>query len=171
MVVLPPSEGNRVLDVSLSKQFISDYIEIRLLNANYNRLADAGDGTAYSKLFTEDAEFHIVGNQVYKGRDEIASAASATAVTVHVTTEPEITIDGDIATQRVRMIAIYAALDATRNEFVASGWYVDTLKRTEEGWRYFRRRAELDLQIAQVFEKMTITEAFAQLGESPSSSN
>ena len=140
-----------------------------LLNAKYNRLADAGDGAAYSKLFTEDAEFHIVGNQVYKGRSQIASAASATSVTVHVTTEPEIEIDGDTAEQRVRMMAIYAALDATRNEFVASGWYVDTLKRTKNGWRYFRRRAELDLHIAQVFEKMTITDAFAELSESSGS--
>ena len=42
----------------------------------------------------------------------------------------------------------------TRNEFVASGWYIDELKRTEEGWRYHRRRVELDLDINAVVEKV-----------------
>jgi uncharacterized protein (TIGR02246 family) len=149
--------------MSLDIQFLSDYVEIRRLNALYNRLADNGDGEAYAQLFTEDAEFHIAGNQTYYGRQEIASAAAATKVTVHITTEPEIEIDGDSATQRVRMIALYRAEDRSRNDFVASGWYVDKLKRTADGWRYHRRRAELDLEINEVFRKMTITESFAAL--------
>jgi 3-phenylpropionate/cinnamic acid dioxygenase small subunit len=146
-------------------QYLLDYVAIRQLNALYNRLADGGDGDAYSQLYTEDAEFNIVGNQTYCGRKEIASAAAATKVTVHVTTEPEIEIDGDSATQRVRMLSVYRAEDLSRNDFVASGWYVDELKRTEDGWRYHRRRAELDLDIAEVFRKMTITESFAALAK------
>ena len=55
--------------------------------------------------------------------------------------------------------------DDGRNEFVASGWYVDTLKRTADGWRYHRRRAELDLSVQQVFAKMGITEAFNALAQ------
>jgi 3-phenylpropionate/cinnamic acid dioxygenase small subunit len=149
--------------MTLDVQFLSDYIEIRLLNALYNRLADDGDGNAYAQLYTEDAEFNIVGNQTYCGREEIASAAAATAVTIHVTTEPEIEIDGDSATQRVRMLSVYRAEDLSKNEFVASGWYIDKLKRTAEGWRYFRRRAELDLDLTAVFEKMSITDSFAAI--------
>lgn len=149
--------------MTLDIQFLSDYVEIRRLNALYNRLADGGDGDAYAQLYTEDAEFHIVGNQVYRGREEIASAAAATTVTVHVTTEPEIEVDGDSATQRVRMLSVYRAEDLSRNDFVASGWYVDELKRTADGWRYFRRRAELDLEITAVFEKMSISDSFASL--------
>ena len=42
-------------------QYLSDYVAIRQLNAKYNRYADLADGTSYSNLFTEDAEFHIVG--------------------------------------------------------------------------------------------------------------
>ncbi len=151
--------------MSLDIQFLSDYVEIRQLNATYNRLADSGDGEAYAQLYTEDAEFHIAGNQTYYGRQEIASAAAATKVTVHVTTEPEIAIDGDTATQRVRMLSVYRAEDLSRNDFVASGWYVDELKRTADGWRYHRRRAELDLDIAEVFRKMTITDSFAALAK------
>lgn len=144
-------------------QALSDIAEIRQLNARYNRDADKGDGEAYAKNFTEDAEFTIVGNRVYRGRAEIASAAAATQVTVHVTTEPEIELKGDTAEQRVRMLSIVRSLDGSRNDFVASGWYVDTLKRTPEGWRYYRRRAELDLNLQEVFSKMGIAEAFNAL--------
>jgi hypothetical protein len=63
------------------------------------------------------------------------------------------------------MLSVYRAEDLSRNDFVASGWYVDELKRTEDGWRYHRRRAELDLDIAEVFRKMTITESFAALAK------
>lgn len=144
-------------------QALSDIAEIRQLNARYNRFADIGDGAAYAGNFTEDAEFDIVGNRVYRGRAEIASAAQATSVTVHVTTEPEINLDGDTAHQRVRMVSAYRAPDGARNEFVATGWYIDVIKRTSEGWRYYRRRVELDLATEQVFEKMGITAAFAKL--------
>jgi len=146
-------------------QTLSDIAEIRQLNARYNRLADVGDGEGYAANFTEDAEFDIVGNRVYRGRTEIASAASATQVTVHVTTEPEIAVEGDMAQQRVRMLSVVRAPDGSRNEFVASGWYVDVLKRTSEGWRYHRRRVELDLKVQEVFRKMGISAAFEALAQ------
>ena len=124
-------------------------------------ITDSGD--AYAQLYTDDAEFHIVGNQTYCGRKEIASAANATKVTVHVTTEPEIEINGDSASQRLRMLTVYRAEDLSKNDFVASGWYLDELKRTPDGWRYYRRRVELDLDINAVFEKMAVTDSFAAL--------
>ena len=146
-------------------QELSDIAEIRQLNARYNHAADLGEGEAYADHFTEDAEFEIVGNRIYRGRKEIASAAASTQVTVHVTTEPEIELDGDTATQRLRMLSVVRAPDGSRNEFVASGWYIDTLKRTEDGWLYHRRQAMLDLAIDKVFAKMGVTEAFAKLAE------
>lgn len=148
-----------------NQQEISDLAEIRQLNARYNRVADTGDGDAFAEHFMEDAEFEIVGNRIYRGRAEIASAAAATQVTVHVTTEPEIELHGDSATQIVRMLSIVRAPDGSLNEFVASGWYTDTLRRTAGGWRYQRRQAKLDLSIDRVFERMGITEAFGRIGE------
>ncbi len=144
-------------------QELSDIAEIRQLNAHYNRMGDLGEGEAFAAHFTEDAEFEIVGNRIYRGREEIASAAASTQVTVHVTTEPEIELDGDVATQRLRMLSVVRALDGSRNEFVASGWYLDTLKRSADGWLYHRRQAKLDLAIDKVFEKMGIADAFAKL--------
>lgn len=135
-------------------QYLSDYVAIRQLNATYNRYADLADGKSYSSLFTEDAEFNIVGEGIYVGREQIAARCNATTTAVHITTEPELDISGDIALQRVRMLTVLQDGNGTRNEFVASGWYIDELKRTEEGWRYHRRRVELDLDINAVLAKV-----------------
>jgi len=135
-------------------QYLSDYVAIRQLNATYNRYGNLADGKSYSSLFTEDAEFNIVGEGIYVGREQIAARCNATTTAVHVTTEPELDISGDIAQQRVRMLTVLQDGNGTRNEFVASGWYIDELKRTEEGWRYHRRRVELDLDINAVLAKV-----------------
>ena len=135
-------------------QYLSDYVAIRQLNATYNRYADLADGKSYSNLFTEDAEFNIVGEGIYVGREQIAARCNATTTAVHVTTEPELDINDDIAQQRVRMLTVLQDGNGARNEFVASGWYIDELKRTEEGWRYHRRRVELDLDINAVLAKV-----------------
>lgn len=82
-----------------------------------------------------------------------------------MTTEPEIELDCDTATQRLRMLSVVRAPDGSRNEFAARGWYIDTLKRTEDGWLYHHHQAMLDLAIDKVFAKMGVTEAFAKLAE------
>ena len=135
-------------------QYLSDYVAIRQLNARYNRYADLADGESYSNLYTEDAEFNIVGEGIYVGREQIAARCNATTTAVHITTEPELDIDGDFAKQRVRLLTVLQDGKGTRNEFVASGWYIDELKRTGEGWRYHRRRVELDLDINAVVAKV-----------------
>ena len=52
------------------------------------------------------------------------------------------------------MLTVLQDGNGARNEFVASGWYIDELQRTEEGWRYHRRRVELDLNINAVLAKV-----------------
>ena len=135
-------------------QYLSDYVAIRQLNAKYNRYADLADGKSYANLFTEDAEFTIGGEGIYVGRAQIAARCNATTTAVHVTTEPELDITNDTARQRVRMLTVLQDGEGTRNEFVASGWYIDELKRTEGSWRYHRRRVELDLDINAVVAKV-----------------
>ena len=144
-------------------QQISDYIEIRDLCARYNHYADLADGQNYAALYTEDGEFHIAGIGIYRGRTEIAAACEATKVTVHVTTDPLIEFAGDTARQNSRAIFVYRALDGSKNEFVATGRYIDELQRTSEGWRFHCRRAEMDLKVEEALRKMTVTESFANL--------
>jgi uncharacterized protein (TIGR02246 family) len=135
-------------------QYLSDYVAIRQLNAKYNRYADLADGKSYANLFTKDAEFTICGEGIYVGREQIAARCNATTTAVHVTTEPELDITNDTARQRVRMLTVLQDGEGTRNEFVASGWYNDELKRTGGSWRYHRRRVELDLDINAVVAKV-----------------
>ena len=71
-----------------------------------------------------------------------------------MTTEPEIDISGDTAQQRVRILTVPQDGKGTRNEFVASRWYIDELQRTEKCWRYHQRRVELGLDINAVVEKI-----------------
>ena len=80
---------------------------IRQLNAKYNRYADLADGTSYSNLFTEDAEFNIVwrGN-LRRARADCRTLQRHDTTAVHVTTEPEMDITNDTAQQRVRMLTV-----------------------------------------------------------------
>ena len=82
---------------------------------------------------------------------------------MHVTTEPEIEIDGNSSFQRVRMLNAYRAEDLSKNDFVDSEWYLDELMRTPDSLQYYRRRVELDLNINTVFRKMEITDSFTVL--------
>jgi uncharacterized protein (TIGR02246 family) len=148
----------------LDLQQISDYIEICTLSAQYNYLADAGDGEAYADLYTEDGYFEVVGNRVYRGRAELAAcAATAANKTVHVTANPIIEVDGDTATQRSRLISCLRTPDGTRNEFVNTGYYIDVLRRTPAGWRFVSRRAEGDLNAPELLARLGVSEALAQI--------
>jgi hypothetical protein len=145
-------------------QTISDYLEIRDLSARYNYFADTGDGEAYADLWTEDGEFEVVGNRTYRGRAELAAcAATAAQRTVHVTADPLIEIDGDVARQRSRIISCLRTPEGDRNEFVNTGFYFDILHRTADGWRFHRRRAEVDLNTEEMLVKLGVRDALAEI--------
>jgi uncharacterized protein (TIGR02246 family) len=128
---------------------VAAFLAIRQLSAQYNRYADAADGEAFANLFTPDGVFEIRGNR-YVGSREIADVCSRTTGVVHITTDPLIAIDGDRARQTSRVIAVRAAPDKSEVFFVSTGMYTDELIRTAEGWRFLRRRGELDLEYEQV---------------------
>lgn len=138
---------------------IADYLSIRDLSAQYNYFADHGEARQYAELFVEDGEFDIVGHRVYRGRAELqglieAGKSNTESKRVHVTADPFIEIDGDSARQRSRVITCVRATDGTSNEFVNTGWFIDELRRTEDGWRFVSRRAEIDLNMRTNFEKL-----------------
>lgn len=151
----------------LTQQEISDYIEICTLSARYNFFADSGNGESYAALFTDDGAFEVVGNRTYVGRAELsACAATAANKTIHVTANPIIEVDGDEATQRSRLISCMRNADGSRNEFVNTGYYVDRLRRTPQGWRFVTRRAEVDLNTDELLTKLDVRAALAQIGHS-----
>jgi len=144
-------------------QELRDPLEIRELSLRYNQLADAADGPNYARLFTADGELHLVGNRVYRGPAELAQACEGTRVTAHITTDATIVIDGDSARQRSRLLAFYVSEDHAENDFVCTGWYIDELVRTADGWRISKRTIQNDLELPKVLQRMKVTEAFEAL--------
>jgi hypothetical protein len=54
--------------------------------------------------------------------------------------------------------------DGSRNDLVNTGWFHDELRRTPDGWRFVRRRAEVDLSISATFAKLGIDTALSGAG-------
>ena len=140
-----------------------DYIAIRNLIGRLNEYADAANGHSYSELYVDDGVFEIAGHGTHVGRQAIAKVCEAMKVTVHVTTDHVIEIDGDEAHQRSRLLAFYLAQDGSANNFVTSGRYLDQLIRTDAGWRIKHRKAITDLNQDEVLERMNATEVFGAL--------
>ena len=142
-------------------QQLSDCQEIRDLTAQYNYLADTGNAVGYAELFVPDGEFDVVGHAVYRGRDQLIGLitradTAADLKPVHITADPHIEISGDAARQRCRLITCVRSADGSRNDLVNTGWFYDELRRTPDGWRFVRRRAEVDLSIGATFAKLGI---------------
>jgi ketosteroid isomerase-like protein len=153
--------GTRGITVTYDVQRLSDCQEIRDLNAQYNYFADTGDAAGYAELFVPDGEFDVVGHTVYRGRDQLTDLISRADAAgelkpVHITADPQVEISGDTARQRCRLITCVRSADGSRNDLVNTGWFHDELRRTPDGWRFVRRRAEVDLSIAATFAKLGI---------------
>jgi hypothetical protein len=136
----------------LDPSYIQDVLAIARLTARYNALADDGAPADYAALFTEDGEYTVVGHRTYRGRAELTglietSRAAAADRRVHITFDPIVTIDGDRAQQRVRVITGTRAVDGSMNKLINTGYFVDELHRFDAGWRFARRRAEIDLDM------------------------
>jgi hypothetical protein len=142
---------------------------IRDLSAEYNHCADTGNGDRHAQLYTEDGEFEIAGDRVYRGREQLAALTSSTTILAHSTTDPVIEIDGDTARQTSRLLLTSKPQDGSANEFIATGRYIDELSRTPDGWRFHKRRIESDASPEEIRRKMGLTEAFDEVAHSPSS--
>ena len=135
----------------MSLQEISDRLEIQDLIARYSYALDSRDYDALDELFTPDAVLDYTATGAIKSnladmKEFVAKAFDLFAGTQHLTTQTMITFsdDGDVA----------QAKSACHNPMVFGGdlaprmmvvglWYVDTLVRTPQGWRFKERREEL----------------------------
>lgn len=141
----------------MTVQEISDRLEIQELIARYSVALDSRDYDALDELFTVDAVLDYTATGAIRGslaemKAFIHEAFTMFAGTQHLTTSTTIrfTDDGDTA----------HAKSACHNPMVFGGdlapkmmivglWYVDTLVRTPEGWR-FKERVEQQLYTTTV---------------------
>jgi uncharacterized protein (TIGR02246 family) len=138
-----------VSDLEARLQRLEDLEAIRALIASYRRALDEKDFEAYAELFGDDGEF-VADTAHARGREEILAMLGEMqrtgALTVeagddrHLVANLEITVDGDSATASSTWVYL------TRADGLAMvGHYVDTLRRTQDGWRFERREAPRDI--------------------------
>jgi len=115
-----------------------DAATIRDLTAAYNRAFDGGDVPAWLATFAPEGELVVVGDATYAGRADLEAFAAARAGQYHhLTTDPEVEVDGDQAVQQCSLILLFTGDGAA--SLVGTGRYVDQLTRTPAGWRFQRR--------------------------------
>lgn len=145
-----PGRGRPVSEITLEGlaaevALLRDHEAIRALTARYNSAFDDVEPEAFAAQFTEDGIFEIVGSARLVGRTQIAAAVRAIGFgVVHATTDPVITIDGDVAIQECTLLVVQRSRERAPQRLLATGRYRDTVVRTAEGWKFAHRVADLD---------------------------
>ena len=122
----------------------------------YGNAIDYGDRDRFLDCFTDDADYVVtmrIGSGdgfEFHGRDELAGyfddhTHAPAAWHKHVTTNPEVSVDGDTATSTSYFLRVDAGSESAPAFVIASGRYLDQLVRSESGrWRIRSRRCEVE---------------------------
>lgn len=105
----------------------------------YARSIDTQDQQLFMSCFTEDALFGLPKLRLHpdtKLENTMAFLCELFSATQHVTTNFEVSVDGDCATMRCCYIATHVWRQKLHDPlFVMGGHYEDQLVRTDDGWR------------------------------------
>jgi ketosteroid isomerase-like protein len=123
-----------------------DRLEIRCVIARIAHASDSQTMLEYVGLFTDDVVCELPGAPPTTGVAAMATGIEARRAsgvsgpgsdTRHVVSTIDVEIDGDVATSR----AFWEFFTRTRSQpqVAAVGMYVDTLRRTEAGWKVTHR--------------------------------
>jgi hypothetical protein len=124
---------------------IEDVVELGHLCATYSSRMTQGDiHYVIENLMTPDGTYSAFG-EVY-GLADWPALVEAAPKGLFLTGDPELQLDGDGGTGQVPLLFI----DQTTHH-MRMGWYSDTYRRTEDGWRlatrtmtFLRRSGEAD---------------------------
>lgn len=125
---------------------LEDLEAIRQLQIDYGNALDRGNVEAYVALFTADAELDLGPVARCKGHPEIRDAASRMSGggSIHLISNPQITIDGDAATAVVSW-TVLSPDEGGLPKVTTTGAHRDELVRTSGGWRLKRRRGFVNI--------------------------
>lgn len=128
-----------------------DETAIRELYARYNRAIDCGDAEVWADTFVKSGIFHHPARD-WSGHDELRrfiverTAGFAThpvADQRHWNDAHAIAISGDHATCTCDLLVSGRQRSDGSLMALATGHYSDVLERTEDGWKFSRRRLTL----------------------------
>jgi uncharacterized protein (TIGR02246 family) len=122
-------------------------LAIRRVLIDYSARQDARDYAGYAALFARDGEW-VNGNLRYKGREAIETflvnlygprpAGYVNGESYHISSNPQIDIDGDHAAARSRHLLMLRGPDGTPQPALA-GRYEDEFIREDGQWKFLRR--------------------------------
>jgi hypothetical protein len=133
----------------LSQQEISDRLEIQDLLYRYAELIDGKDFDGLRDVFHEDAhvDYSAFGGSVGDREETIAFLKKAMPLfpnTQHLNANLQIRVDGDTGAGRVMCLNPQEMNlpGGGTQVFLLGLWYVDEYRRTDAGWRIYRRSEE-----------------------------
>ena len=134
----------------LSQQELSDRFEIQDLLYRYADLIDQKQFDGLRDVFHEDAhiDYSAFGGSVGDREETIAFLKKAMTLfpnTQHLNANLQITVHGDTGRGRVMCLnpqEMTLPGDGGTQVFLLGLWYVDEYRRTEAGWRIYRRNEE-----------------------------
>lgn len=123
-----------------------DFVAILDTAYRYAQAADRRDWQGLANCYTEDAVVNFNGT-IVEGRDAIIARNRRQLTkwegTQHFTGNPVIRVDGDRADTSFYTIAQHTVMrDGTPVTCLAGGVYEDELVRTDDGWRFRRRKIQ-----------------------------
>ena len=133
-------------------QEISDRLELMDLMVRYSHAIDTRRWDELDDVFTPDAHIDYTAFGGPEGslaeiKEFLSSTLSGFPAYQHLLANPELRIDGDAATGRTMC---FNPMGVARPEgesgeprlFFCGLWYLDTFRRTEDGWRIATRSEE-----------------------------
>jgi uncharacterized protein (TIGR02246 family) len=140
-----PQTSSLTLEQRLQR--VEDELAIRRVLVDYSATQDARDFDGYVALFAKDGEW-VNGKTVYKGREAIHKmlvglygvppAGYVNNESFHITSNPQIEVNGDRATARSRHLLVMRGPKGEPTPTLA-GRYEDELIREGGKWKILRR--------------------------------
>jgi 3-phenylpropionate/cinnamic acid dioxygenase small subunit len=112
-----------------------DLAEIRDLLARYCTYLDRSERDAWIQLFSPEGRYEVFG-RAFEGHEGLAEMYDTSPGGLHLTGDSLIELHGDTAEVKQS----YLFVDQVTRE-LRIGYYDDDVVRSEEGWRFLRRRS------------------------------
>jgi uncharacterized protein (TIGR02246 family) len=146
-IAASPAPGSDVASLEQRLRKVEDQLAIQRVLVEYSARQDAKDYAGYAALFARDGEW-VNGQNVYKGREAILKmlvdlygtppAGYVNAESFHISSNPQIDVQGDRATARSRHLLVMRGPNGEPTPMLA-GRYEDEFIREDGKWKILRR--------------------------------